>query len=144
DIIPVSGSVQFQNLLDPSRSASGNLTLGARLELDANLRAGSDTGRGTDPNDRFPSPREEPERASEPQSSGAPVRVDASAVLRLDTEARRATAQGQLFGRVGTIGEGVFGTFVARGQLQAPIPGSIRFSEIGPTLRSSLSQATGD
>lgn len=62
DIIPVSGSVQFQNLLSPSRSATGSLTLGARLELDANLRVGADTGRGTDPSDRFPA------RASRPSA----------------------------------------------------------------------------
>ncbi|MCZ2095910.1 MAG: toxin [Anaerolineae bacterium] len=144
DIIPVSGSVQFQNLLSPSRSATGSLTLGARLELDANLRVGADTGRGTDPNDRFPSPREQAERASEPQERGTPVRAEAGAVLRLDTEARRATATGQLFGVVGRVGEGVWGSVLARGQFEAPIPGRIAFSDIGSTLRSSLSQATGD
>lgn len=144
DVIPVSGSVQLHNLLDPSRSASGNLTVGARLELDANLRVGGDPGRGTDPNDRFPSPREEAERAGEPQSSGTPVRAEAGAVLRLDTETRRATATGRAFGIVGTVGEGVWGSFLARGQFQAPIPGRIAFSDIGSTLRSSLTQATGD
>lgn len=144
DIIPVSGSVQLHNLLDPSRSASGSLTLGARLELDANLRVGGDTGRGSDPATALPHPREKPERASEPQPRGTPVRAEASAVLRLDTEQRRATATGQLFGRVGTIGEGVWGSVLARGQFEAPIPGRIAFSDIGSTLRSSLTQATGD
>lgn len=145
DVIPVGGRLQFQNLLDPNRSVTGNLTLGARLDFRARLHL--DTGPdicATSDTELFPLPWEAVQRVRASRDPGTPVRADAAAVLRLDTDAGRASATGRAFGLVGTVGEGIWASASASGSFEAPIPNRLYFRDIGSTLRSSLSEASGE
>lgn len=142
-VVPTNAQLQLHNPMDSSRSISGRLRLRLGAEVTGNLQL--ETTPSIDPS-KAPesnSAKESPQETKKAKETGTPVRVQAGAVVDVDTEAGQARATGQAFATVGQVGQGLWFSLYARGWLTAPIPGQIQIGNLGSIAQTALQGAQG-
>lgn len=140
-VVPSNAQLQLHDPMKPSRYLTGRLRLGVGAEVTGNLQLESTPS--IDPSKPSLPSKDKPQESKKSESSGTPVRVQAAAVVDVDTEAGEAKASGQAFATVGQVGQGLWFSLYTRGSLVGPIPGQLRLGDLGSIAQTALLGAHG-